>query len=108
MRLLLDECMPRRFGRALADEHDVATVQSMRWRGVKNGALLNRIRTAQFEVFITVDRGIPFEQNLRNLEFAILVLQAPSNDTDVLLEMLPAVRAALATIDRGQVVVVRK
>lgn len=76
MRLLLDECMPRRFGCALA-EHHVATVQSMRWRGLRNGALLNRAR-AEFDVFITVDRGIPFQQNLRNETLAIIVLRALS------------------------------
>lgn len=100
--------MPRRFGRALAGEHEVATVQSMRWRGVQNGALLIRIRDARFDVFVTVDRGIPFQQNLRNLEFAILVLRAPSNDTDVLLELLPRVRQTLAAIMPGQVVVLEK
>ena len=62
MKLLLDECMPRRFGRALS-EHEVETLQSMRWRGLKNGALLNRARD-RFEVFITVDKGIPHQQNL--------------------------------------------
>jgi predicted nuclease of predicted toxin-antitoxin system len=41
MKLLLDECMPRRFGRALLREHEVETIQSMRWRGLKNGALLS-------------------------------------------------------------------
>lgn len=105
MRLLLDECMPRRFGRALA-EHQVATVQSMRWRGLRNGALLNRARTA-FDVFITVDRGIPFQQNLRNETLAIIVLRALSNDAEVLMALLPQVRTALSQIKAGEVIVVQ-
>ena len=106
MRLLLDECMPRRFGRALA-EHDVESVQSMRWRGVSNGALLSRIRNAGFDVFITVDKGIPFQQNLRDLPFAVIVLRARTNDAGVLMQLLPRVRQALENIVRGSVVVIK-
>lgn len=105
MRLLLDECMPRRFARALAD-HDVKTVQSMRWGGVSNGALLRRISTEGFDVFITVDRGLPFQQNLRDLTFAIIVLRAVSNDTDVLLVLLPQLRVVLETIQAGDLIVI--
>ena len=104
MRLLLDECMPRRFGRALS-EHDVATVQSMRWHGLKNGALLNRAR-GQFDIFITVDRGIPHQQNLTNESLAIIVLRAFSNDAEVLMALLPKVREVLGRIGPGEVVVV--
>lgn len=106
MRLLLDECMPRRFARLLS-EHSVETVQSMRWRGVANGALLNRIRAHGFDVFITVDRGLPLEQNITNLPFAIVILRARSNDADVLLELLPKLRAALENIQHGAVSVVQ-
>ncbi|HUP62279.1 MAG TPA: hypothetical protein VNA69_17880 [Thermoanaerobaculia bacterium] len=94
--------MPRRFGRALS-EHEVESVQSMHWRGLKNGALLARAR-GQFDVFITADRGIPFQQNLRGVSLSIIVLRAASNDTDVLLQLLPKVRAVLARIKPGEVV----
>jgi len=104
MRLLLDECMPRRFGRALT-EHHVATVQSMRWRGLKNGALLQRAR-GEFDVFITVDRGIPHQQNLKNETLAIIVLRAFSNDAEVLMALLPKTREVLRSIQPGEVVVV--
>lgn len=97
--------MPRRFARALS-EHAVETVQSMRWRGVSNGALLNRISAHGFDVFITVDRGLPFEQNVANLPFAIVILRARSNDADVLLELLPKLLAALDSVQRGEVIMV--
>jgi uncharacterized RmlC-like cupin family protein len=96
--------MPRRFGRALP-EHQVATVQSMRWRGLKNGALLHRAR-AEFDVFISVDRGIPHQQNLRNETLAIIVLRAFSNDAEVLMALLPQVREVLSRIKTGEGVVV--
>jgi predicted nuclease of predicted toxin-antitoxin system len=107
MRLLLDECMPRRFGRALA-EHEVESVQSMRWRGVSNGALINRISNARFDVFITVDKGIPFQQNLRDLPFAIIVLRAHTNDAGVVMQFVPRVREILKTIVKGAVIVVEE
>ena len=98
--------MPRRFGRALSGEHEVATVQYMRWRGVKNGALLALARD-RFDVFITVDRGIPHEQNLRNETLAIIVLRAPTNDVEMLMNLVPKVREQLHGIRAGQVVIVQ-
>jgi len=89
----------------MATEHEVATVQYMRWRGVKNGALLALARS-RFDVFITVDRGIPHEQNLKNESLAIVVLRAWTNDVDVLMKLVPKVYEILKTIGPGQVVVV--
>jgi hypothetical protein len=107
MRLLLDECMPRRFGRALT-EHEVESVQSMQWRGVKNGALLQRIRNHSFDVFITIDRGIPSQQNLRDLSFATIVIRARTNDAEVIVSLVPRVREALQTIRPGDLVVLQE
>jgi predicted nuclease of predicted toxin-antitoxin system len=104
MRLLLDECMPRRFARGLA-EHHVATAQSMGWRGIKNGALLNRARR-EFDVFITVDRGIPHEQNLAKETLSIIVLRAWTNDVEILMGLLPKVREVLTRIQPGEIVVI--
>ena len=62
MRLLLDECVPRRLGRHLAP-HEFQTVQQAGWGGLKNGALLARAAES-FDVFVTVDQGIRYQQNL--------------------------------------------
>jgi len=96
--------MPRRFGRALT-EHEVETIQSMRWTGLANGALMNRARD-RFDVFITVDRGIPHQQNLRKERLALIVIHAVRNDAEVLMQFIPRVREALTTIQPGDVVII--
>lgn len=77
MRVLLDECLPRRLG-ALLTGHAVSTVQQMGWAGLKNGALLDQIG-AGFDVFITIDRNLPAQQDLSLRAFGVVVLRARSN-----------------------------
>lgn len=62
MKLLPDECIDRRLAQDLAG-HDVKTVPQMGWSGVKNGELLT-LAEKEFDVFITVDRNLSFQQNL--------------------------------------------
>ena len=77
MKLLLDECIDRRLAKDLGG-HDVRTVPQMGWAGIKNGALLT-LAEAEFDVFITVDRNLSFQQNLPKVNIAVLVLKATSN-----------------------------
>jgi hypothetical protein len=102
MRLLLDECVPKRLKRELP-EHDVRTVPEAGWSGLKNGALL-RAADGLFEVLLTVDQGLPYQQNLSGLHIAVVVIVAASNDIDDLRPMLPRVRETLAQIRPGEIV----
>ena len=63
MRVLLDEQLPRHLTRELRG-HEVSTVQQKGWAGLKNGELLRRAADAGFEVFLTADRNLEFQQNL--------------------------------------------
>lgn len=96
MRLLLDECLPRVLCAAWP-EHHCRTVTQMRWQGFKNGALLTRA-SEEFDVFITVDKNLRFQQNLKKYRVAIVVVHARSNDYDDLKEFVPRIRAVLETI----------
>ncbi len=102
MRVLLDECVPRRLRRELPG-HDVRTVNEMRWAGVKNGILLRRA-AEQFDVFLTVDQGMGYEQNLSGLNLAVIVMMAKSNDIDDLRPLMPRVRKALDSASAGALV----
>jgi len=106
MRLLLDECVPRPLRRELAG-HDVHTVPSMGWSGKKNGELLALMIPDGFEVFLTVDQNLSYQQNLRAANVAVIVLVAPTNRLADLLPLMPSVRAALTTIQPGDLVEVR-
>ena len=80
MLVLLDECVPRRL-RAFLSGHDVRTVYDFGLVGLKNGVLLRRAIMAGIDAFITVDRGMEFQIDLRALPFGILVLRAHSNES---------------------------
>jgi hypothetical protein len=89
MRILLDEDLPRRLG-ALLGGHDVSTVQRSGWSGIKNGELLE-LAGAAFDVFITMDRNLEFQQDLTALPIAVLVVGAASNRMEHLASMVPAI-----------------
>ena len=96
MRLLLDESVPRRFRQALL-AHTVRTAVEMGWSGKKNGALL-ALAAAEFEAFITVDRNLPYQQNVAALPIAVVVLTAHSNELQALLPLVPRLEEVLATL----------
>ena len=103
--MLLDECVPRRLRRELPG-HDVRTVNEMGWSGVKNGPLLRRA-AQQFDVFLTVDQSVEYQQNLLGLDLAIIVMVATSNDIDDLRPLMPRVRETLSSASPGTVAKVK-
>lgn len=100
MRVLLDECMPRRLRRELPG-HDVRTVVEQGWGGTKNGALLRKA-AAEFDVLLTVDSNLEHQQNVPELPVSVVVLVAFSNDVDVLRPLMPQVRELHPNIERGR------
>jgi hypothetical protein len=103
MRILLDECVPRRLRRELAG-HDVRTVPEMGWSGKKNGELLALMATEGFEVLLTVDQSLRYQQDLQAAGIALIVLVASSNRLAALVPLMPSVRASLGSINPGDVV----
>src|SRR5215471_11271568 len=101
MRVLLDECVPRALRRDLPG-HDVKTVAEAGWAGVKNGELL-QLAARQFDLFLTIDRNLEYQQNFAGLTIAVIVVHAPSNDVAVLRPLMPAVLAAISGIKPGMV-----
>ena len=89
MRILLDEDLPRRLA-ALLVGHDVSTVQRSGWTGIKNGKLLG-LAAAEFDVFLTMDRNLEFQQNLAALPIAVLVVEAVSNRMEHLVPLVPGI-----------------
>ena len=106
MNLLLDECVPRPLKRSLAVEgHNCSTVPEARLAGKTNGELL-LLAQPNFQVFITLDKGIPFQQNLAGFKIAILVIRARSSRLADILPQIPECLAALRVIKPGEVVYV--
>jgi hypothetical protein len=104
MKLLLDECIDRKLAREFIG-YEVKTVPQMGWAGIKNGQLLTLAQT-EFNVFITVDRNLSFQQNLPQFNIIVIVLQASSNRLADLKPLAPKVLAILPTLAKGQATVV--
>lgn len=77
MRVLLDECAPRRLRRELP-EHEVVTVTERGWSGIENGELL-ALAEAEFDVFLTVDQNLKYQQNLAVLKIGLILMVARNN-----------------------------
>ena len=99
--MLLDECVPRQLRRDLIG-HEARTVAEMGWGGIKNGDLL-RQAAVHFDVLLTTDRNLEFQQNLPSFAIAVLVVAVGSNDVDVLRRFVPQLLDSLKGIQPGEV-----
>lgn len=105
MHVLLDECLPARFARELTG-HEVKTVPQAGWAGIKNGRLLNLIaESGRFEAFVTVDKNLRYQQNLRGIPFGIAVLRARSNNLAHVRAFAPELLRRLPLLRPGDVIV---
>jgi predicted nuclease of predicted toxin-antitoxin system len=103
VRILLDEQLPRRLARELTG-HEVRTVQQQGWAGVQNGELLRLAAAERFEVFVTADQNLEFQQNLSGSALRVLVLVARSNALEDLQPLVANLLAAIPRCRPGQVV----
>jgi hypothetical protein len=100
VRILLDENLPVDLAAELAD-HEVATVTGIGWQGIGNSDLLRRAQ-GRFEVLVTMDRKLEFQQNLAEYRLAVLVLVAHSNRMVHLRPLVPDILKALKTAQPGK------
>ena len=106
MKLLLDECVTVDLKKDLA-EHEIRTVVAAGYKGLKNGHLL-RAAAGQYDVLITVDCNLPFQQNIRSLPIAILIIDAGGITYSDLKPLLLKVHNAVINIQSGQIITVSK
>ena len=103
MRILIDECIDERFRNSLTG-HDSQTTRYAGLTGLKNGDLLKAAEAAKFDVVLTVDQGIEYQQNLSGRKIAIIILRGSSSRLQSLLQLVPACLAHLESIQPGQIV----
>ena len=106
MRILIDECLDWRLCRALA-EHRCSSVHQMNWGGLSNGQLLKKAQH-EFDVFLTGDTNLSFQQNLTTFNIAVVVLEAQSTRLVDTIKLMPEVLRILTTIQPRHVVRVMK
>ena len=101
MRILLDECVPRRFRRELPG-HEVRTVPEMGWASFKNGDLL-AAASGKFDVLVTTDQRLSYQHNGSIFAIAVVVLEARRNKLEFLLPLAPELRKVLEAVKLGEV-----
>ncbi|MBX3361438.1 MAG: DUF5615 family PIN-like protein [Phycisphaeraceae bacterium] len=97
MKLLLDENLPHDLRHFMAG-HECFTVAFMGWRGVENGHLLAKAAENGFDVVLTKDTGVAYQQNIKDLPVALLIIKAKSNALDDIRPLVPAILDALASL----------
>jgi predicted nuclease of predicted toxin-antitoxin system len=104
MKVLLDECVTRYLKRDFTG-HEVLTVEEAGFKGLKNGQLL-QAASAQWDVLVTVDQNLEYQQNLKTLAIAIIVLKARRSTYPMLKPLMPRVLVTLEKIKPGEIIVV--
>jgi predicted nuclease of predicted toxin-antitoxin system len=105
MKLLLDECLPRKLKREFVG-HEVLTIDEAGFKGLRNGELIKSASKNGFEVLISVDRNIEHQQNKANIPLAILVLSANTNRMESILPLMTKALEILESIKTGEVITI--
>jgi predicted nuclease of predicted toxin-antitoxin system len=103
MKILLDECLPRRLKDKFAG-HDCHTVPEALLGGKKNGELLSIAERQRFEIFLTMDKGLEYEQNLAGRQISVVILRAKSNRLADLVPLFEPCLTQMRSIRPGQMV----
>lgn len=101
MKIFVDECVDWRLARDI-EGHEVKTARQMGWSTIKNGELL-ALAAKEFDVFVTVDRNLSFQQNIPAFSIAVIVLRAPSNRLADLKPLIPQLLTRIPGAKKGAV-----
>jgi hypothetical protein len=101
LRVLLDECVDVRLAASLASV-EVRTVADQGWLGISNGQLL-ALAAVEFDVFITVDRNLPFQQHLPKFDIAVILMRAKTNRIADLIALVPELVSVMPNAKSGVV-----
>ena len=100
MKVLLDECLPRKLANLIVG-HAVKTAPQMGWANVENGRLL-ALAEKSFDVFVTVDKKLPEQQDLRKFNIGVIVLLCRSNRLPDLQPLVPKLLDSLRAVKKGK------
>ena len=103
MRVLLDENIDRFLKAQFDPDMDVLTVSEKGWRGMKNGQLL-RVAQHEFDVFVTMDKDLEYQQNLTVINMGVVVIRASSNSYQSVQLLMPQINEAVKMVTPGEVV----
>jgi hypothetical protein len=107
MKILLDECVTKHLKPHLS-EFEVVTVREMEWSGIKNGKLMKLCVEHQFDVLLTIDKNLQYQQNLDRYSVTIVVLNSFTSKVEDLIGFLPNFKAQIQNFEKHRAYVIEK
>lgn len=99
MKILLDECITKRLIPYLT-EFEIFTVSQMKWNGIKNGKLMALCVDNNFDLLLTIDKNLMFQQNLDKYKLIIAVLNSSSSKIEELILFMPSFKAQVDKLEK--------
>lgn len=101
MKILLDECVTRKL-KPLLVGLEVFTVAEMGWNGLKNGQLIQAMLQDGFDILLTIDKNLEFQQNLKAYPIILVIFDAEKSKVEYLAKIIPAFKEGLPTLKKGK------
>ncbi len=105
MNILLDECVTKRLKPYLPN-HEVITVTEKRWNGLKNSQLLEKAVEDNFDLLLTIDKNIMYQQKIDNYRIIVAVIDSPSSKIEVIKEFIPRFNEMLPSFEKGNIYII--
>jgi len=107
MKILLDECVTKHLKAKLLP-HEVSTVREMGWSGIKNGRLMTLCAENNFDILLTIDKNLQYQQNLSKYPIAIVIIDTNSADISELNNFVPILLNQIHSFEKHKAHVVAK
>jgi hypothetical protein len=107
MKVLLDECVTKRLKPHLVG-FEVRTVTEMGWSGVKNGKLLSLCVSHHFDILLTIDKNMMFQQNLEKHPVSIIVFNSASSKLEELVLFIPPFAEQSDMFEKSKVYIIER
>ncbi len=107
MKILLDECVTKHL-KPYLNEYEVFTVREMQWSGIKNGKLMSLCVENSFDILLTIDKNLQYQQNLEKYLVTIVVLNTFTSKAEELIIFLPSFRVQLANFEKHKAYLINR
>lgn len=103
--MLLDECVTKKL-KPYFYEHIVFTVTEMSWNGLRNGNLMSKAIEENFDILLTIDKNLAFQQNLKELELCVVILDSKTSKIENLISLASKFLSRIETLEKGKAIIV--
>ncbi|MEO6869574.1 MAG: DUF5615 family PIN-like protein [Ginsengibacter sp.] len=107
MKILLDECVTKRLKPYLT-EFEVFTVSQMKWNGIKNGELMTMCVENGFDLILTIDKNLKYQQNLDNYELTIAILNSSTSKIEELTLFMSSFKDQINKLEKYKAYIIEK